>query len=193
LSPLVARNDARLSKSHPTQILCNQWSKSPYLRYLSERERLGILGNRRRFTSNCELPTNWVDTVLPQYWEYPPSINAEYQSNYSAITNTSNPALEKTYLWNIQALNAQYLPTVVLDYNPDLWACNTQSWTNWPTSPSYILYANIAWNMTAWATISQELSSIPPRPKVRGFLAQALVKEVCHLKVANRPFLKSNE
>ena len=69
-------------------------------------------------------------------WDYPPSVNAEYQSNYTAIQGTGNITLEKQYLNSIQALQAQYLPEIVLDYPGDVWAYSTQRWVNWTQYPT---------------------------------------------------------
>jgi len=84
------------------------------------------------------------------YWEYPPSVNDEYNSNLTAIDNTANPAQEKTYIDSIQALNAEYLPVVTLAYPDELWAYNTQHWTGWP---SRYLYVGSWLNDTALAAL----------------------------------------
>ena len=41
-------------------------------------------------------------------------------ANKSALDNTSDPAQVNHYLGNIQALNAQYLPVIVLNYPDNL-------------------------------------------------------------------------
>jgi ABC-type transport system substrate-binding protein len=99
--------------------------------------------------------TYWTPGVPNTHWEYPPSEDTLYQNNYTAITETDNTTQEKQLLDNIQQLNAEYLPTIVLSYPDLLFGYNTKTWTNWPTPPSsYIFYVNINWNDTAWATIS---------------------------------------
>jgi peptide/nickel transport system substrate-binding protein len=87
------------------------------------------------------------------YWEYPPDINALYQGNVSAIENTSDISLETKYIGNIQALSAQYLPTIILGYPDELWAYNTQRWTNWPTSPNAYVYDGDWVNQTLLASL----------------------------------------
>lgn len=93
------------------------------------------------------------------YWEYPPNIDALYQGNASAIDNTSNTALEDQYIGNIQALSAQNLPTIILAYPDELWAFNTQHWSNWPTSPNSYLYDGDWVNQTLFATLQPVGSS----------------------------------
>ena len=71
------------------------------------------------------------------HWEYPLNADVEYQSNLTAILGTSNPAQEQGYLNNIQDLNAQYLPMIMVAYPDFVAAYNTQHWTNWaPLSDS---------------------------------------------------------
>jgi ABC-type transport system substrate-binding protein len=93
----------------------------------------------------------WLATVPNIHWEYPPIADAEYQSNYSAFLSTANTTEEYKYLANIQALNAAYLPTIVLAYPDALWAYNTQYWTNWPSG--YIQYGGNIMNATAFANL----------------------------------------
>ena len=79
----------------------------------------------------------YLHPAIPNsYWEYPPSANAEYQSNSSAIAQTDDPAQMANYLDNIQALNAKYLPTFIVSYFDTLAVYNTQRWTNWPGANS---------------------------------------------------------
>ena len=94
-----------------------------------------------------------------QYWEYPPNINAQYLSNVSAIDNTSSITGEASYLSNIQSLSAQYLPTVVLAYPDELWAYNTQRWTNWPSSQTSYIYDGDWVNQTLLASLQPATSS----------------------------------
>jgi ABC-type transport system substrate-binding protein len=100
----------------------------------------------------------WLATTPNPYWEYPPSANAEYESNYTALLGTANMTQEHSYLDNIQALNAANLPTLVLAYPDALWAYNTQNWQNWPTS-SYIEYGAQIMNATAFAVLQPTSSS----------------------------------
>lgn len=93
----------------------------------------------------------WLATTPNPYWEYPPSVDAEYRSNYTAFLGTANTTQEHTYLDNIQALNAANLPTIVLAYPDALWAYNTQNWKNWPTG--YIEYGAQIMNASAFANL----------------------------------------
>lgn len=86
----------------------------------------------------------WFATPSPSspsgltQWEYPASADAQYQSNLTAIdtTSPSNFTAQVHYLNNIQQLNAQYLPVIMLVYPDNVMAYNTQHWTDWP-SQSY--------------------------------------------------------
>jgi ABC-type transport system substrate-binding protein len=84
------------------------------------------------------------------HWIYPPSADAQYQSNLSAILKTADPAQEQIYLNNIQALNAKYLPMMNLVYLDQLFAYNTARWTNWP---AYNVWPGFP-NMTMFATVT---------------------------------------
>jgi len=98
--------------------------------------------------------TYFAPTVPNINWEYPPNIDAQYHDNLTAIDGTDNPAQLKGYLANIQALNAQYLPTLILAYPDAILAYNTQHWTNWPSGPnSAIQFEPQFPNMTALATL----------------------------------------
>ena len=100
------------------------------------------------------LPLNQV--CGPYYfsntWEYPPSVQAEYKSNLTALDQTANPTLERQYLANIQALNAQYLPVATLNYADDPVIYSTAKWTNWPSTGLLDGYS-IEFNNTAIALL----------------------------------------
>ena len=93
----------------------------------------------------------WLATTPNVHWEYPPSADNDYQGNYSAFLATANQTQEQQDLNNIQALNAQYLPTIVLAYPDALWAYNSQAWTNWPTG--YIEFGAQIMNNTAFVNL----------------------------------------
>ncbi len=93
----------------------------------------------------------WLPSTANHHWEYPPNIDAQYQSNFTAFQQTADPAMEQQYLHNIQALNAQYLPTIIMAYPDAVWAYNTQYWTNWPTG--YIEYGAQIMNGTAFVNL----------------------------------------
>jgi len=54
---------------------------------------------------------NWEPDAVPA---------SEYNSNFSAIKATADPSAEKTYLNNIQSINANDLPDIILAYPDDL-------------------------------------------------------------------------
>jgi peptide/nickel transport system substrate-binding protein len=93
----------------------------------------------------------WLPTIPNHFWEYPPNIDAQYQSNFTAFQRTADQGLEQRYLGSIQALNAQYLPTIILAYPDAVWAYNTQYWTNWPTG--YIQFGAQIMNNTAFVNL----------------------------------------
>gem|GEM_PF-1931272 len=92
------------------------------------------------------------------HWEYPPSADAEYQSNLTAIDQTGNLTQEHVYLNNIEDLNAQYLPVIMLCYPDELAAYNTAHWTNWPGS-SELLAISVDPNGSAFAALTPATSA----------------------------------
>jgi ABC-type transport system substrate-binding protein len=83
----------------------------------------------------------WINAIdhpaIPStYWEYPPSANNEYFSNLTAFTASSDLSVTQKYLNNIQALNAEFLPAFIVNYESVVFGYNTQYWTNWGTFPS---------------------------------------------------------
>jgi peptide/nickel transport system substrate-binding protein len=96
----------------------------------------------------------WIATTPSHSWLWPPSANDEYNSNFTAFTSTDNSTQQLQYLFNIQALNAQYLPTIALAYPDILYAYNTQRWTNWPSGNNswFIMEAQV-FNDTSLATL----------------------------------------
>jgi len=75
----------------------------------------------------------WQPTIANVHWLYPPSADNEYNGNFSQFTSTKDYTVQKEASFNIQALDAQYLPTIVVSYPDVLWAYSTARWTNWPT------------------------------------------------------------
>src|SRR5579875_2562158 len=110
----------------------------------------------------------WAPPVPNNYWIYPPSANAQYLSNYSAMQGTDNFTLDKQYLDNIQTLNSQYLPTIVLAYPDELYGYSTAHWTNWPTgyfdegvnsTPNFTAWDNLIPSGSSTATATTSLAS----------------------------------
>ncbi|MFI5419474.1 MAG: ABC transporter substrate-binding protein [Nitrososphaerales archaeon] len=98
--------------------------------------------------------TIYIPEPFDGTWENPPNIQAQYQDNLSALTATNDPALTRTYLNNIQNLNAQYLPGISLMYGDNLFAYSTAHFTNWPSTASSYMFETYFWNDTALATIA---------------------------------------
>ncbi|MDA4130206.1 MAG: ABC transporter substrate-binding protein [Thaumarchaeota archaeon] len=98
--------------------------------------------------------------VAGSSWEWPANVNAEYEGNLTAIMGTANSSLLAHYLYNIEEINAKYLPVIVLAYGDSLWAYNTQHWSNWPTQPDqlWVSYGG-GWN-------NEILSSLQPASTV---------------------------
>jgi ABC-type transport system substrate-binding protein len=88
----------------------------------------------------------FTPTVPNIYWEYPPSVNDQYQSNLSAIYATDNQTQLRQYAYNIQAINSQNLPTIMLAFPDEIWAFNTQRWTGWPTQGQFFVWAGFVPN-----------------------------------------------
>lgn len=72
----------------------------------------------------------------PPSWEGPvgSTAQAQFESNLTALQNTTDLATQQKLLSNIQLLNAENLPVVTLGYGDAVWAYNTQRFTNWPSS-----------------------------------------------------------
>lgn len=85
-----------------------------------------------------------------------PNIEAQYNGNLTGVLGTANPTQEAQYLWNIQALEAKYLPAIILAYPDFLWGYSTQNWTNWPNPTTGHMDEGLAEvpNMTAWEALT---------------------------------------
>ena len=106
----------------------------------------------------------WQATPAPDgqtHWEYPPSADVEYQSNLTSLNNTplTNLTGEEHYLDNIEALNAQYLPVIMLSYPDEIFAYNTQHWTNWA---SYYFITGGQFNETLFTALQPVGSTTTP-------------------------------
>jgi ABC-type transport system substrate-binding protein len=88
------------------------------------------------------------------HWLWPPSADAQYQSNLTAIDRTANPVLEQKYLNNIQYLNAEYLPWIMIAYPDMVSVYSTQHWKNW--GPNYF------WYMKDNKTVLETLQPVVP-------------------------------
>ena len=110
----------------------------------------------------------WLPPVCSNTYLSPPSANSEYNSNFSAFMGTSNTTAERQDLFNIQSLEAQYLPTTIVAYPDFIWGYSTARWTNWPNPTTGHMDEGLPEvpNMTAWETLSpiasNPTSSAPP-------------------------------
>jgi peptide/nickel transport system substrate-binding protein len=86
-------------------------------------------------------------------WEWPQFVQTEYQSNISAIDLTDNVSQLQQYSYNIEALNAQYLPSIILAYPDELYAYSTQRFTGWVTPPNNFVYGSTTLNPTSLLTL----------------------------------------
>lgn len=98
----------------------------------------------------------WLPPVCGHHFLAPNSVDAEYNSNFSGFMGTDNPTQMQHYLYNIQALEAQSLPTTILAYPDFLWGYSTAHWTNWPNPVSGHMDEGLAEvpNMTAWTSLT---------------------------------------
>jgi ABC-type transport system substrate-binding protein len=92
-------------------------------------------------------------------WEAPASAQAEFMSNSTAYASTDNVAQDATYLNNIQAINAQYLPDLILGFPETTWGYSTQHFTNWPADINNILLYGHELNTTALAELKAVAST----------------------------------
>jgi ABC-type transport system substrate-binding protein len=90
-----------------------------------------------------------------------PTVQAQYQSNLTAVLSTAQPSQEAHYLWNIQSMEADNLPAIILAYPDFLWGYSTQNWTNWPNPTTGHMDEGLAEvpNMTAWEALTPVQSS----------------------------------
>ncbi len=98
----------------------------------------------------------WLPPICGHNFLWPPSADAQYQSNLTAFLGTANQAQVQRYIYNIQSLEAQSLPTTILAYPDFLWGYSTAHWTNWPNGVTGHMDEGLAEvpNMTAWETLT---------------------------------------
>jgi ABC-type transport system substrate-binding protein len=100
----------------------------------------------------------WITVQSNPYWEYPPYEDMLYQNNLTAFRNTDVQSQEKIYVDNIETLNAEYLPTLVLAYPDTLWGYNTAHWSNW--NVGYIDFGAEELNWTALTNLKYSGSAV---------------------------------
>ncbi len=89
-----------------------------------------------------------ITGVLP-YWLPPGEPTNEFNSNVSALKATDNPTLEKQYVDNTQALDADYLPIIMLCYPSYGYIYNSAAFT----FPDFLSLQQATPSMTAFAMI----------------------------------------
>ena len=92
--------------------------------------------------------------IATKYWEYPPHANDLYNGNFSLLSSTDNMTLVGQYLNNIQALNAQYLPILVLTYPDFLWGYSTQNFVGWGTYPTHFIGQGNIMDFDTWISLT---------------------------------------
>ena len=103
--------------------------------------------------------TYWVSTTPSHYWLSPPSADAEYQSNNTALYQTGNTSIDQKYLFNMELLDSQTLPTIVLAYPSLVYTYSTAHWTNWPNDGSYF-WSGGTFNATSFTALQPVGGSI---------------------------------
>jgi peptide/nickel transport system substrate-binding protein len=96
----------------------------------------------------------WIAPVSGYTWEWPQFVQNEYLSNISAIDLTDNQTALQQYTYNVEALNAQYLPTIILAYPDELYAYSTQRFTGWVTPPNNFVYGSTTLNPNSLLTLT---------------------------------------
>jgi peptide/nickel transport system substrate-binding protein len=64
------------------------------------------------------------------------SVEKNFNGNLSIVDTSANVTAEDAAVNNIQVINAQYLPQIMLTYPDFLMAYSTARWTNWQANPS---------------------------------------------------------
>jgi ABC-type transport system substrate-binding protein len=102
----------------------------------------------------------WLPPTCSTHFFYPSSVDAQYQANLTGVLGSADPTTEAHYLWNIQAMEAKYLPAIILAYPDFLWGYSTANWAGWP-GPSGHMDEGLAEvpNMTAWETLTPVAAS----------------------------------
>jgi ABC-type transport system substrate-binding protein len=75
-------------------------------------------------------------SVTQPYWVYPPQVNAEYSSLLSVVNTSTSYTNVQQAIKQIDGLNSQYLPILVLDYPDTIWVYRTTPITDFPLSDS---------------------------------------------------------
>lgn len=104
----------------------------------------------------------WLPPNCSHHFFYPTSLDAQYQSNLTGVLGTADPTQEAHYLFNIQAMEAKYLPAIILAYPDFLWGYSTANWVNWPNPVTGHMDEGLAEvpNMTAWESLAPASQAI---------------------------------
>jgi ABC-type transport system substrate-binding protein len=90
-------------------------------------------------------------------WEPSAQGTAEYNGNFSIIKTSDVPSIVGPALDNIQSINSQQLPDLILGYPDYLFAYSTSKFTNWP---SFMIYGlESAFNNQGFAQLTPVGSS----------------------------------
>lgn len=89
--------------------------------------------------------------MQPVFW--PTSVEAQYNQTYAQMNLQGTPAGRSQYMWQLQSIVAQNLPSITLFYDDSVWVYNTQNFGGWPTTPSMMDWPGGMFNQTALASI----------------------------------------
>jgi ABC-type transport system substrate-binding protein len=96
----------------------------------------------------------FAPTLSNMHWEYPAVIDNEYNSNFSAFLAASNTSAQQQYAFNIEAMSAQYLPTIAIAFPDLLWAYSIQHFTNWPGPTGSMMDSAYSFNPNVWENLA---------------------------------------
>jgi peptide/nickel transport system substrate-binding protein len=88
----------------------------------------------------------WIAPISGHTWEWPAYVQNWYQGNISAIDSTNDQTSLQKAVWNIEAMNAQYLPSIILAYPDELFAYSTARFTGWIQPPEMFVYGSTTLN-----------------------------------------------
>jgi ABC-type transport system substrate-binding protein len=116
----------------------------------------------------------WIAPVSGHTWEWPAYVQDWYKGNISVIDSTNDqPTLQKA-VWNIEAMNAQYLPSIILAYPDELFTYSTARFTGWIQSPEMFVYGSTTLNPYSLVSLTPAAStSSTPSSGVSSYLIAA--------------------
>ncbi len=89
--------------------------------------------------------------MQPAFW--PTSVETQYNQTLKQLNAQGTAAARSQYMWQLQSIIAQNLPSITLFYDDSVWVYNTQNFGGWPTTPSMMDWPGGMFNQTALASI----------------------------------------